>query len=376
VAETFGFTDEHALLAQTATGLLGKQVSFERVRQWMTTESGYDAALWREVAALGWLGVALPEAQGGAGLGATGLVNLAEAMGRSLLAGPWLATTLAEQLILSAGSTEQQAQLLPAIAGGRIATVAVSEPGGDGSWSRLAARADRDGEGYRLSGTKAYVLDGQNAELFLAVCNCDGKPAVFAVERGLLPQAALRAERLIDETRRSARLRLDGVRVEKGARLGTDASAALARLEQLGALLVAAEMAGGNAGVMDLTLEYLKTRVQFGKFIGGYQALKHPMAWIMVALEHTRSLVYHAATLLDAGDPEATIAIRMAKAQAGESFTHATDRAIQFHGAIGFTHECHAQLFFRRAQWDEYAFGDAALHRRRLGETLFQRPLG
>jgi acyl-CoA dehydrogenase len=128
--------------------------------------------------------------------------------------------------------------------------------------------------------------------------------------------------------------------------------------------------------VMELTLEYLKTRVQFGKLIGGYQALKHPMAWIMVALEHTRSLVYHAATLLDAGDPEATIAIRMAKAQAGESFTHASDRAIQFHGAIGFTHEFHAQLFFRRAQWDEYAFGDAALHRRRLGETLFDRALG
>jgi alkylation response protein AidB-like acyl-CoA dehydrogenase len=377
MAETFRFTDEHALLAQSATGLVGKQVGFERVRQWMISESGYDAALWREVGALGWLAVALPEAQGGAGLGATGLVSLAEAMGRSLLAGPWLATTLAEQLILSLGSIEQQAQLLPALASGeRIATVAVSEPGGDGSWSRIAARAERDGGGYLLSGTKAYVLDGQNAELFLAVCDCDGKPAVFVVERGQLTKAALRAERLIDETRRSARLLLDGVRVEQGARLGTDATAPLARFEQIGALLVAAEMAGGNAGVMELTLEYLKTRVQFGKLIGGYQALKHPMAWIMVALEHTRSLVYRAATLLDAGNPEATIAIRMAKAQAGESFTYASDRAIQFHGAIGFTHECHAQLFFRRAQWDEYMFGDAALHRRRLGETLFDRVLG
>jgi alkylation response protein AidB-like acyl-CoA dehydrogenase len=377
MAEGFSFTDEHALLAQSATGLLGKQVSFERVRQWMTSESGYDAALWRDLGALGWLAVALPEAQGGAGLGATGLVSLAEAMGRSLLAGPWLATTLAQQLILAAGRKEQQARLLPALASGeRIAAVAVSEPGGDGCWSRLAARAERDGGGYLLSGTKAYVLDGQNAELFLAVCHCDGKPAVFVVGRDQVPQAALRAERLIDETRRSARLRLDGVRVEQDARLGTDASAALARLELIGALLVAAEMAGGNRGVMELTLEYLKTRVQFGKLIGGYQALKHPMAWIMVALEHTRSLVYHAAALLDAGDPEATIAIRMAKAQAGESFAHASDRAIQFHGAIGFTHECHAQLFFRRAQWDEYAFGDAALHRRRLGEMLFDRVLG
>jgi len=377
MAETFHFSDEHALLAQSAATLTGKQVDFERVRRWMTSDSGYDATLWRELGALGWLGVGLPEAHGGAGLGTVGLVSLAESMGRALLAGPWLASTLAQQLILAAASPAQQAELLPALASGaRIATVALSEPGGDGAWERMAARAERDGDGYRLSGTKAYVLDGQNAELLLVACQCDGKPAVFAVERSQLPAGALRAERLVDETRRSARIRLDGLRVAASARLGGDAGAALARLEQVGALLVAAEMAGGNAGVMELTLDYLKTRKQFGKLIGGYQALKHPMVWIMVQLEHTRSLVYRAATLLDAGDAQAGATVRMAKAQAGESFTHAADRAIQFHGAIGFTYECHAQLFFRRAQWAEYCFGDAALQRRRLGEMLFTQPLG
>jgi alkylation response protein AidB-like acyl-CoA dehydrogenase len=377
MAETFHFSDEHALLAQSAATLIGKQVDFERVRRWMASDSGHDAVLWRELGALGWLGVGLPDAHGGAGLGAVGLVSLAESMGRALLAGPWLASTLAQQLILATASPAQQAALLPPLASGaRIATVAVSEPGGDGDWTRMTARAERDGDGYRLSGTKAYALDGQNAELLLVACQYDGKPAVFAVERSLLPGAALRAERLVDETRRSARIRLDGLRVAASARLGDDASAGLARHEQIGALLVAAEMAGGNAGVMELTLDYLKTRKQFGKLIGGYQALKHPMVWIMVQLEHTRSLVYRAATLLDAGDAQAGAAVRMAKAQAGESFTHAADRAIQFHGAIGFTYECHAQLFFRRAQWAEYCFGDAALQRRRLGEMLFTQPLG
>jgi acyl-CoA dehydrogenase len=377
MGEPIVFSEEHALLAQSAQGLLGKQVSFERVRQWLSSDTGYDATLWRELGALGWLGVALPETHGGAGLGVTGLVALAEAMGRQLLAGPWLASTLAQQVILAAASAEQQARLLPALASGaRIATVAVSEPGGDGSWTRLSARAERDGDGgYRLHGTKAYVLDGQNAELLLIAVQCDGKPAIFAVERAQLAAGALRAERLVDETRRSARLQLDGLRVAGNARLGDDASVALTRLEQVGALLVAAEMAGGNAGVMELTLEYLKTRTQFGKLIGGYQALKHPMVWMMVELEHTRSLVYRAATLFDAGDADAATAIRMAKAQAGHSFTEAVDRAIQFHGAIGFTYECHAQLFFRRAQWDEYSYGDSALQRRRLGETLFAQPL-
>jgi alkylation response protein AidB-like acyl-CoA dehydrogenase len=131
-------------------------------------------------------------------------------------------------------------------------------------------------------------------------------------------------------------------------------------------------MAGVAQGVFELTLDYLKTRVQFGKKIGGYQALKHPMVWIMAGLEHSRSLLYRAATLWDTGSDarEIEIAVRMSKVQSGETCTNAVDRAIQFHGAFGFTWDCHAQLFFRRAQWAEYTFGDAAHHRRHLARLL------
>jgi alkylation response protein AidB-like acyl-CoA dehydrogenase len=122
---------------------------------------------------------------------------------------------------------------------------------------------------------------------------------------------------------------------------------------------------------MQLTLDYLKTRTQFGKAIGGYQALKHPMVEIMCAIEHGRSLLYHAATGFERSGPEREIALRMAKAQLGETYAYAVDRAIQFHGAIGFTYECHAQLFFRRAQWAQCSFGDPAHHRRHLADLMW-----
>ncbi len=185
------------------------------------------------------------------------------------------------------------------------------------------------------------------------------------------------AERLVDETRRSARVCLDGTTVSPDALLtGGEAASALRRVQLRGALLVSAEMAGVGQGVFDVTLDYLKTRVQFGKKIGGYQALKHPMVWLMVGIEHSRSLLYRAATLWDTGESASEIetAVRASKVQSGDACTHAVDRAIQFHGAFGFTWECQAQLFFRRAQWAEYTFGDAAHHRRHLAGLLFGKP--
>ncbi|MFI5307552.1 MAG: acyl-CoA dehydrogenase family protein, partial [Polyangiales bacterium] len=182
----------------------------------------------------------------------------------------------------------------------------------------------------------------------------------------------LQRELLIDETRRSSRLVLDGLTLERQALLdGGDAVLALERVWRIGTLLVAAEMSGGAEGVMQLTLDYLKTRKQFGQPIGSYQALKHPMVEIMCAIEQGRSLLYHAATLLDRDDPETEVALRMAKAQLGDTYAYAADRAIQFHGAIGFTYECNVQLFFRRAQWAQHTFGDARHHLRHLASLLW-----
>ncbi|MCH2172067.1 acyl-CoA/acyl-ACP dehydrogenase [Myxococcota bacterium] len=376
MAEAISFGEEQELIASSALDFMRSRCSFEAVREWMETEAGYDRALWREIAELGWLGISLPEEYGGSGLGATEQISVVEAMGRQVFGSPFLANTLAAELLYLAGNDEQKQHWLPQlISGTRVGSVALGESSGAWDFGDFTARAELDGSQIRLTGEKCFVLDGGNADLLLVACSLGGKPVVVIVERSQVPDTALRVERLVDETRRSARIRLDGVSVPKESLLtGADASGALRRLQLKGALLVSAEMAGAAQGVLDLTLEYLKTRVQFGKKIGSYQALKHPMVWIMVGVEHSRSLLYRATTLWDAGggSEELENAVRMSKVQSGDACTHAVDRAIQFHGAFGFTWDCHAQLFFRRAQWAEYTFGDAAHHRRHLSELLFK----
>jgi alkylation response protein AidB-like acyl-CoA dehydrogenase len=377
VSGLIAFGEEQELIASSALDFLSSRCSFDAVRQWMESETGYDADLWREIGELGWLGTGIAEEFGGSGMGVTEQVALIESMGRHVFGSPFLANTLAAELLIHAGSEEQKRRWLPGLASGQtIGCVAIGERSGAWDLGEPSARVEVDGAQLRLEGEKCFVLDGQNADLFLVACSRGGESAVVALERSQLSDgdAALCSERLVDETRRSARLRLDGVTLAGDALLGGgDAASALRRVQMLGALLVSAEMTGAAQGVFELTLEYLKTRVQFGKKIGGYQALKHPMVWIMVGLEHSRSLLYRAATLWDSGEDASEIetAVRMSKAQSGDTCTHAVDRAIQFHGAFGFTWDCQAQLFFRRAQWAEYTFGDAAHHRKHLAGLLF-----
>ncbi|MBJ19173.1 MAG: acyl-CoA/acyl-ACP dehydrogenase [bacterium] len=374
MSEMFAFDEEQELIARSALDLLDDRCGFEAVRKWMESEAGYDADLWRELAGLGWLGMIIPEEFGGSGMGVTELVSVVESMGRKVFGSPFLANTLAAELLVLAADDEQKRRWLPALAAGEmIGCVALGERSGSWDLGDLTARAEDDAGQLRLMGEKCFVLDAQNADLFLVACRHEGEPAIVVLERSEIPAAALCVERIVDETRRSARLRLDGLTIAPEALLvGAGATAALQHVQLLGALLVSAEMAGAAQGVMDLTVEYLKTRVQFGRKIGGYQALKHPMVWIMVGVEHSISLLYRAATLWDAGEDASQIemAVRMSKAMSGDSCTNAVDRSIQFHGAFGFTWDCNAQLFFRRAQWAEYTFGDAAHHRRHLAGFL------
>jgi alkylation response protein AidB-like acyl-CoA dehydrogenase len=367
------WSEEEAMLAYGAHELLGARAGFEAVRSAMASEHGYDRALYREIAELGWLGVAVPAAFDGAEMRVGALVGVFEAAGQRVLGSPLLSTTLAAQVLLAAGNDAQKRELLPAmVAGETIGAIALSEPRGSWEASSLSAKAQETSHGYALSGTKAFVLDAQSADLVLVAAQLGHRPSLFALRREQL-QDRLRSETLIDPTRRSARLSLDGLVVGKDALLdgaGHDATEAIAHVRRTGWLLLAAEAAGGTEGVLQLTVDYLKTRKQFGKPIGSYQALKHPTTEIMCDLEQGRALLYHAATAFDRDGPPREIALRMAKAFLGDLYAHAAARSIQFHGAIGFTWECHAQLFFRRAQWAQYTFGDGAHHRRRLADLL------
>jgi len=371
-SQAIEYGEELAMLAASAAEFAAAHSGFDAVRERMGTEQGYAPALFAETARLGWTGVALPETYGGAGLGPLALVSLFEPLGRSLYGSPLLATTLAGSLVDRAGSKAQKERWLPGLASGdAIGTVALTEA--DGSWAleRPTLAAERTGDGYRLRGTKHLVLDAGAADWLVVSALLEGEPALFVVERASLGEGAVRRHVLVDEVRRACRVDFEGVAVGWDARLEeADAARALARTALEGALLVTAETSGGLAGVIALTVEYLRTRKQFGRPIGSYQALKHPMVEILLAYEQGRSLLYGAATALEQGRADAEAAVRMAKAACGEAFVHAADRAIQFHGGYGFTWECHAQLFLRRALWAEATFGDAAHHRRHLASLL------
>ena len=370
-AAVLDWNDDYSLLLNTANELLARRSDFAAVRRTLLLPSGFDPALHRELCELGWLGLCIPSEHGGAGMPLSALPCVFEPMGKYLLAGPYLASTLASQLILQAASPDQQRAWLPNLASGtELATVGLYEPDGSYLLEETEVEARPHAQGFELRGVKTSVLDAENAQHVFVLAKLRGEPAWFRVTTDQLHRRIQR-ELLIDETRRSARIDCSGLTLPADSLLAGDARRGLSHVQRVAWLLTAAEMAGGSEGVLQLTLEYLRTRTQFGKTIGSYQALKHPTAEIMCGLEEGRSLVYRAAAALAHDDADAEISLRMAKAQLGDGYAHASDRSIQFHGAIGFTYECHGQLFFRRAQWLAHAFGDAQHHRQRLAQLLW-----
>ncbi len=364
---TFG--KEQAMLADIAVKFFRDKWPIESVRDQLVKEDGFDADLWSEMVDLGWLGIAVPEENGGLGLGAMELVTLAEPMGRSLFGSPFVSTQLAIQAVLAGGSEDHRSEWLPLLAEGAIGTLATVERTGDWDLEKAGSAAEESGSTVSLSGSKSFVLDGPVADLVVATVQWRGEPAVALLRKSVISAPAFERETVIDETRRSYRLTLDDIAIEPSDLITGDAARnALRAVRNTALLLLAAEACGGAAGTLNVILEYLKSRLQFGKPIGSYQALKHPTVDILCDLERARSHLYHAATIF--GEPEAEAALRMAKAAASDAFAFAGDRAIQFHGAVGFTYECDAQLFLRRALWCQYQYGDALHHRQRLAELL------
>ncbi len=339
------------------------------VRAQLDTASGFDRALWDEMVALGWAGIALPESCGGSGLGIAALVPVVEAMGRAMLGTPLISSALAGQLLLRAAKNEQSERLLPAIVAGEPATLALLD---NGDWGDAGVALVLDDE-HVLHGAKKFVPDAAVATLFVVSVIHRGDVALAVVRADQLGAGAVHPNTLIDQTKRSANVDFSGVRVDNhNVIAGPRVTAALRDIRLLGALLVAAEATGSAAACLDTIVDYLKTRKQFGKLIGSYQALKHPTVDILTATDSARSFIYHAATLVSDGtlDTDAEIACRMAKAHASQTLLYASDRAVQFHGGMGFTYDCDAQLYIRRAQWAQQQFGDAQHHRKRLAALL------
>ncbi len=365
------FSEEQAMLLDAATSFCNEKSPVAKVRTLLEEEAGFDADIWAEMATLGWQGLAIPEAYGGSGLGLAELVSIVEPMGRQLMASPLVSTTLAAQALVCAGTAEQKQHWLPLIGKGKaIATLGLNESHGDWDLTNLICAAELTDGAITLAGEKYFVADAAVADFILVSVMLDDNPALIMLDRTAIEQGALTREVIIDETRRCYRFDLNGITVNESCLLDVSKTVACFDLITRSSwLLLAAEICGGIAGVMDVTLEYLNTRKQFGRYIGAFQGLKHPMAEILCQYEYSRSQLYHAATVFG-DDQDSEIALRMAKAQAGDTFAHASDRAIQFHGGFGFTYECDAQLYLRRACWCQNQFGDARHHRTKLADLL------
>jgi acyl-CoA dehydrogenase len=364
------FSDEQASLLDVATSFCREKISIATVRRQISSESGFDRELWNEIAGLGWTGVMIPEDFGGSGLSLAEVVAIVEPMGRHLAATPFVSTQLFARALLAGGNETIKRAFLPQLCSGAIGTVAPFESEGDWNLGHIEASAAHEGDTVRLSGRKTLVCDAAVADFVLVSVNLSGAPALAVLKAADLPRERRERELVIDETRRCFSLRLDGISVPLTSLMtGAQAQAALKAIRDAALLLAAAEAAGGIAGVLELTVEYLNTRMAFGRKIGSYQSLKHACSDILIGLERTRSHVYHAATLIADGE-DAEIALRMAKVEAGDSMVFAGDRAVQFHGGFGFTWDCDAQLYLRRALWLQYAFGDATHHRRKLADLL------
>lgn len=366
---TLTFSEEQAMLLDVAREFCRTRSPVDAVRRQLETPGGFDPALWEEMVALGWAGISLPESMGGSGLGAAALVPVVESMGRALLTTPLMSSALAGQLLLRAGSESQTGQWLADIASGAAATVAWLE---NGDWGDGSLQAQLDDQ-YVLRARKLFVPDAQAASYLVVPAMHRGEVALAVVAAEQLDAQAFTANTLVDLTKRAANVEFNELQLAaQSVVTGPAVATALHDVRLLGALLVAAEAAGSAAACLDTTVGYLNTRKQFGRLIGSYQALKHPCVDILTGIDSARSFIYHAGSLVtgEGFDRDVEIACRMAKAQACETLLYAGDRAVQFHGGMGFSWECDAQLYLRRAQWSQQQFGDSQHHRKRLAALL------
>jgi acyl-CoA dehydrogenase len=369
---SMSFDDEQGMILKAAREFCKGKSPIAIVRELLESDTGYNPKLWDEMVELGWLGAVIPEEYEGIGMDIGTVVPIAESMGRSMLSTPFISITLAAQALLRAGTDDQKKEWLPKIADGGIGTLALLD-NEDWGAEKISCTAGEEGNQLKLSGTKLFVCDAAVADFFVVSVDYQATPALVIVKSDQLHKSAITRQKLIDETKRAFKVNFSGVSVDKAELMNPSKSSSTLRdLRLIGALLVAAEATGSAAAALDDIVEYLKTRTQFDKLIGSYQALKHPTVEVLCQIEHARSLVYHAATILGDGplDEDMEIACRMAKAQADEALLFAADRDVQFHGGMGFTYECDAQLYIRRAQWSQQMFGDAYHHRKRLAGLL------
>ena len=367
-------TEDQAMLKNMAAPFLAEQAPvahFRRLRDG-NDPTGFSRDLWRRFADMGLTGILVPEGEGGSGLGHVEAGIVLEEIGRNLSPSPFLSTAVAAVTALKAADAETRGRYLPGIlAGETVAAIAVDE-GRKHRPQATAMRAERAGNGFRLTGAKQFVVHGHAADLLIVAARTSGKAGeeggitLFAVDKGV---AGLSVEpvRLADSSI-AARLGFAGVEVDAGAVIGdVDGGwGTLGRMLDAGRIGAASEMLGVAGAASALTLDYLRQRKQFGRLIGEFQALQHRAAHLYGELEIARAAVLKAQHLLDAGDERAGLMVAVAKAKAGRAAALAVQEGVQMHGGIGMTDEYDIGLYMKRHRALDELFGDAAFHADRV----------
>jgi len=375
----FGFSQEQELLRATARKFFENECPSTFVRARMEEPVGVTDGFWNKLAEQGWLGLVYPEALGGSGLGFVDLTVLMEEMGRCVMPGPFFSTVLLGGLaILEAGSAAQKNEWLGKIAAGEArTTLALTEPNARWDAAGVTVTARQGGSGFVLNGTKLFVPDAHLADVLVVAARvAEGKSPEDGVSLFLVPRdaAGMTVALLptMDQTRKLCEVTFRDTPVDAGALLGPMGAAwpSIARVLQRATVALCAEMCGGAQKILEMTTDYAKIRVAFGKPIGTYQGVKHKAADMLVDVENAKSLTYYAAWAMDENAPEAGLAASMAKAYVSDAYRKVAGTGIQLHGGIGFTWEHDLHLYFKRAKSSEFTFGDAAYHRERVAQLI------
>jgi alkylation response protein AidB-like acyl-CoA dehydrogenase len=367
----FAFTEEQEELRKTVRAFLDAKSSEAAVREQMETVNGFDPAVWSQMGSqMGLMGIHIPEEFGGMGFSYIELGVVLEEMGRSLLCAPYFSTVvLAANTLMQSGDEAAKKKYLPAIASGETtATLASVEPSGKWDEAGITMQAKGSGSSFTLTGTKMFVLDGHTASMIIVSARTGKGVSLFAVEGNAkgLTRTALPT---MDQTRKQAKLEFADV---PATLIGAEGKGweVLSRVNDLVVVALAAEQVGGAQKVLDMAVEYAKVRVQFGRPIGSFQAIKHKCADMLLEVESAKSAAYYGMWCAAEMNDELPSVASLSKAYCSEAYFHAAAENIQIHGGIGFTWEHPAHLYFKRAKSSELLFGDPTYHRELLAQRI------
>jgi alkylation response protein AidB-like acyl-CoA dehydrogenase len=365
----FGFGEEETMLRDSARRFFEDNLPVDKLHALVgddsdphrSTDAKWAPGLWQQMVELGWTMLAVPESAGGMGMSAAAVAGLCEEAGRAAFPSPLL-PTINSTYLLAACDGPAANQALEAIVGGASASPALTNA--MGSWEE--ADTDLTVQDGKLNGSAWFVQDAQKVDYFLVKAESADGPGLYWVAadaQGL----SVQADAIVDLTRDQAHLEFSDVAAEQ---LSADALAVLERAMPAIWTMVAADMVGAGEWQLQTTTEYARTRKQFERELGFFQAVKHPLVNVMIEIDQSKSLVYNAASAIDSEPDRAALLAHMAKSSASDMAAFASSRSVQFHGGIGFTWECFVHLYFKRQMHNQVLWGDGAWHRARMANQL------